>query len=126
MKLKTKSKVFKKYGKFLTVTTEGGKKVSFIKSDYWKYLKRNYIKTEINEPNFPKNTAYTKIINLFDVCINCGSKDNLELHHINKRSNIKSLDYLGKMKSSVLRRQVILCSVCHHKLHKGIYQGKKL
>jgi hypothetical protein len=48
------------------------------------------------------------------------------MHHINKQSNIKSTEYLGRIKSSNLRRQVVLCSKCHHKVHNGKYVGKKL
>jgi len=73
-----------------------------------------------------KYTTFGSTISLFEKCYNCGSTEKLERHHVNKRRNIKTSDYLNFQKIVHIRRQVTLCSNCHHKLHKGIYNGKKL
>jgi len=77
--------------------------------------------------NLRKYTNYTSKVNLFDCCVSCGSTDKLEMHHVNKQSNIKkSLSYLGYIEIANLRRQVVLCKSCHIKVHKGIYSGAKI
>lgn len=127
MKLKTKAKVFKKYGDSLSITLKG-KTIRFIDSDYWKHLK---LSTDIfKEPvidTLRKYTNYTPKSGLFDCCVSCGSVNNLEMHHVNKQSNIKdSLSYLERIRIANLRKQVVLCKDCHIKVHKGIYSGEKL
>lgn len=125
MKLKTKRKVFKEYGNNLTIE-QGSKELEFISADYWKTLKNSVYNNQIGEPELRRYTSFTPKTDLFDACVSCGSKTQLEMHHINKQSNIKSTEYLGRIKSSNLRRQVVLCSKCHHKVHNGKYVGKKL
>ena len=94
MKLKTKSKVFKKYGNFLSITAKG-KTIRFVEWDYWKHFKLfNFIYKEPIIDIFRKSTNYTPKSGLFDCCFSCGAVNNLEIHHINKQSNIKnSLSY---------------------------------
>lgn len=74
-----------------------------------------------------KYTSYTSKSGLFDCCVSCGSADNLEMHHVNKQSNIKSsLPYSKRVRIANLRKQVVLCKDCHIKVHKGTYSGKRL
>lgn len=68
------------------------------------YFKRYNLvhKKEIREKNRERLRAWREIIKL--KCYECGSKDNLEIHH---------LDYAYKTKNFV-----VLCLSCHHKKHR--------
>lgn len=127
MKLKTKSKVFKKYGNSLSITTKN-ETIRFVEWDYWKHFKLfNFIHKEPIIDILRKFTNYTPKIGLFDCCFSCGAVNNLEMHHVNKQSNIKnSLSYKKRIKIANTRKQIILCKNCHIKVHKGTYSGKKL
>jgi len=53
-------------------------------------------------------------------CEKCGSKEDLQLHHVNPRKNINiKLGKIGYIKSSVSRKQILLCRSCHVKIHIG-------
>lgn len=61
-------------------------------------------------------------------CVNCGSKENLEVHHVCKLSGDKKI-YSTKEKalnSRLNRKQVVLCRKCHLDIHTDRYNGKKL
>lgn len=47
-------------------------------------------------------------------CKNCGSTENLTIHHI------YSLDNYPKMKLEN-NNLITLCTICHHKTHNGVY-----
>lgn len=129
MKLKTLKQVFTKYGPNLKILKSSNKRdfIQFVSADYWKIVtvNRNYMQFSVDD-TIRKYTTFGSTISLFEKCYNCGSTEKLERHHVNKRRNIKTSDYLNFQKIVHIRRQVTLCSNCHHKLHKGIYNGKKL
>lgn len=60
-------------------------------------------------------------------CSNCGSKDQIEMHHIKhiKTMNVKLSSY-DKMVAKINRKQVPLCRACHLKVHNGTYFGFSL
>lgn len=125
MKLKTKAKVFKKYGSDLTIEKRG-RKISFVQSNFWKTIKKNYFNVELPLEGLRRYTSYSPKVSLFDYCVSCSSKQNLEMHHLNKVSNIKNSDYLSFIKRSNQRKQIVLCSSCHHEVHNGVYSLDKL
>jgi len=127
MKLRTISKVIDKYGKNLKVAKgfEFPLKLSFKRNnkiynnykpeeniDLWleRYLKR-YKRT---------NTLLNKS------CVICDSTENISIHHINKLSNIKKKDLWSILHSAHKRKQIPVCSDCHYKIHKGLYNGINL
>jgi retron-type reverse transcriptase/5-methylcytosine-specific restriction endonuclease McrA len=58
-------------------------------------------------------------------CINCGSTENLENHHIKPLKNQKYTGF-DKTIGSLNRKQVTLCRRCHNMVHSGKYDGISL
>lgn len=121
MKLKTISKVIKKFGKNLTIK-ENGSFIKFIKFDknYKSYIK---IVEPMNLDNIIKFFSYglrSKLKNNAG-CENCGSFEYLSLHHVNPIKNINTkLKTLDKIKIKVERQQILLCRECHNKVHNSL------
>ena len=66
----------------------------------------------------------TKAFNL--PCVNCGSKQNIEMHHIKSIGNLeKGMSALRKAIIASKRRQIPLCFTCHRKEHSNRNQGLK-
>ncbi len=61
-------------------------------------------------------------------CINCGSKENLEVHHVRRLSSDKKVFSTTEraLNSKLNRKQVVLCRKCHLDIHTNRYDGKKL
>jgi hypothetical protein len=83
--------------------------------------------TKFADPLQVKNWGISTIAALGQPCSNCGSDEKIEMHHVKhlKTLNVK-LSGFDKMMARVNRKQVPLCSACHRKVHKGIYQGMSL
>ncbi|KAJ3214147.1 hypothetical protein HK099_007005 [Clydaea vesicula] len=120
MKLGTLRKTFKKYGPDLTVEIKDKKKISFPKYDEFK--SKNILKLSYNyDPVsiidlFSKKTYRTESMTNA-VCSICGSKERVEMHHINKISNISPSSKGNYTKSLMIRlnrRQIPVCNPCHN------------
>lgn len=60
-------------------------------------------------------------------CIICGCSEDIELHHLNKVSNVdKTKGDWFLRQCSLNRKTVPLCSKCHHLVHNGLYDDRKL
>ena len=64
-------------------------------------------------------------------CEICESEENIEVHHIRKLADLKCYGQSDKpewveIMSARRRKTLVLCSKCHHDIHKGEYDGKKL
>lgn len=64
-------------------------------------------------------------------CEICGSEENIEVHHIRKLADLKRYGQSDRpewveIMSARKRKTLVLCSTCHHHIHKGRYDGKKL
>jgi len=67
---------------------------------------------------------------LGQACVICGEEDNVEMHHVR---HLRRMDQKGQKDigfTSVMialnRKQLPLCSECHSKVHRGLYDGMKL
>jgi group II intron reverse transcriptase/maturase len=67
------------------------------------------------------------ITSIGQTCASCGSEQNIEMHHLKhiKTINVK-LNGFDKMLAKINRKQVPLCTTCHHKVHNAQYQGMSL
>lgn len=73
-----------------------------------------------------KGLGRTEILKrlLANTCEQCGSKDNIEVHHIRKLSDLKKNgrkekpDWI-KLMAAMKRKTLVLCRVCHRNLHAG-------
>lgn len=93
---------------------------------------------EAQTQNFKGNTDFTdnlrvidwklRTINFFNyVCASCGSSENLQVHHLKHIKTIDAnLNTFDKQMAAINRKQITLCSKCHHKVHIGKYDGMTL
>jgi nicotine oxidoreductase len=122
MRIKTRSKVFKTYGRYLKVP--GETKPLSLK------LLKSHKKTGrflINPPD-PLDVVYHSLRSkslLNKSCVICNSAENIEIHHIKRlRGQIKG-NMIETMRA-LNRKQIPVCQACHRNIHKGIYDGKSL
>lgn len=69
-----------------------------------------------------------RTVNFFNyVCASCGSSENLQVHHLKHIRTIDAnLSGFDKQMAAINRKQVTLCSKCHHRVHIGQYDGMAL
>lgn len=130
MKLRTMRGAFKRYGKNLEIKARD-KSISYPNISYKR--PRKFIPR--SDDNFSFETYFENLIyrhkrhvgNLTGPCTVCGSPDNIEVHHIRALKDIsKKKDWLAVTMAKFARKQVPVCKSCHIKIHKGIYDGKRL
>nr|QUS63591.1 hypothetical protein [Haslea silbo] len=110
MKLRTMRRAFKRYGKNLEIKVRD-KTISYPNISY----KRPRKLIARPDDNFSFENYFESLVyrhkrhvgNLTGPCIISGSSDKIEVHHF-------------------ARKQVPVCKSCHIKIHKGIYDGKRL
>ncbi len=132
LNLRSRAKVFKKFGKALTSKAEENTKqkdMSFKLKNSFKVAK-NGIRGNIPLKYNPFETLDWSLrtqINLFDPCWICGATENIEVHHVKhlRKDGKKPTGFLSLM-SQLNRKQIPLCIPCHNKVHNGTYNGLKL
>jgi len=132
MKLTTLRRVFKEHGKDLNIKDKHGNIITSYPTVSYKRPKK-IIRTQVlNHSDLEDyidkldNRMQRGRKDLKGPCILCGSKKNIEVHHVRKLSKAKKKDYLSTMMSRMNRKQVPICKKCHIKIHKGTYDGKKV
>jgi len=127
MKLRTISKVIDKYGKNLRVDKGLEFPLKFNlkrnKGIYNKYKPVENIDLWL-ERYFKRYKRTNTLLNKH--CVICDSTENISIHHVNKLSNVKRKDLWGILHSAHKRKQIPVCSDCHYKIHKGLYDGINL
>jgi group II intron reverse transcriptase/maturase len=132
MKLTTLRRVFNKYGKDINIKDkEGVVKTNYPSVNY----KRPRKGIQFKILDFASLEAYIDSYDnriqrgrkdLENSCILCGSEEKIEIHHVRKLSKAKKKDYLSTMMARMNRKQIPVCQKCHIKIHKGIYDGKRI
>lgn len=120
MRLRSRRKVFKKFGSNLTIN-ENGKLYHF---KLQKSLKR------INKFS-PNETLDLTVFNysmrtsniLMQKCVICGTDKNVEMHHRRPLRTKSTDNTLKGIKINLTRKQIPLCKQCHTKVHTGKYDG---
>ena len=87
-------------------------------------------KINIRDPyiGFKVSPLRTKLLSS-NQCKICGSKDNLEMHHIKalKKDGLIIEDrYMAALMQRMNRKQLCVCRTCHNNIHKGDYDGISL
>lgn len=124
LRLKTKAKVFKKYGRDINIIKDGKIVASFPTPSL---SRPNKFYTSVDNPferleKLSRATFRSKTI-FNSNCYFCGISENLEMHHVRKiKDSSKKIkkDYYTAMMSRINRKQIPVCRSCHIKLHKGI------
>lgn len=129
MKLKTKRKVFKKYGKDLKILNEKGKIIACYPTIEYKKPKKIYAKSVKVYTTDLVKTLDSRLNrgrkDLKGPCVVCGSNEKIEVHHVRSlRKKPKKGDFLQDMMAKMNRKQVPLCQKCHADVHAGRYDGK--
>jgi group II intron reverse transcriptase/maturase len=143
------SKIFKKYnkttelgikalivevkrkGKPSLIATLGNFNIKWIKcpSNFFGSMMPNCDKIKGIKVATNRTAIRSDLITRFNnnTCEICGSKENIEVHHIRKMSDIeKHKEGWQKLMSSMRRKTLITCKECHHKIHTGKYDRNKL
>jgi hypothetical protein len=88
-------------------------------------IMRDAIQTVYNK----RNEILTRLLG--DVCELCGSKVNIEAHHMKKLADLKKRykkeppTWVKKM-IAIRRKTLFVCKTCHKKIHNGTYDGRNL
>lgn len=80
------------------------------------------------EHAFTSFAARTKVLSS-DKCVICGSKIDLEMHHVKalRKGGVNLKDnYMLAMMQRINRKQICVCRKCHNKIHAGKYDGISL
>lgn len=79
------------------------------------------------DPMLDKIWKISTISALGQGCANCGSRENIEMHHIKhiRTINVK-LSKFDQMAARINRKQIPLCRPCHNRVHQGEHQGLSL
>ena len=130
LRLTSRAKVFKKFGKELVVKQAGlgqGKEVKF---NYQTTLKRlekfNTGKKNdknIGLPYYVFDYAIRSKKPLNAQCSICGTSSNVEMHHRRPLKTSKTDNTFKSIKINLARKQIPLCRECHLKVHTGYYNG---
>ena len=128
MKLKTKKKVFKKYGKDLEILNDKGKIIASYPTVSYKRPRKFRDSVKRFEEDFIEKID-TRVNrgrkDLKGPCVVCGSSENIEIHHVRSlRKRPRKGNFLEDMMSKMNRKQVPLCKPCHLQVHAGKYDGK--
>lgn len=138
LKLRTIKKVFSKFGYNLEVTEviKGESKVVARFED--KELTKIKSGFRLDQVGYDPLSmidlaakAFPRSRKLFEgECKVCGSKNNLEVHHVKhlRKQNVTSdrPNYMLSLMRQMNRKQVLLCQECHIKIHKGHHEGPGL
>ena len=123
-------KVFRKYGKDLTIR-EGGKVVakfegqSCAKEKSFRSMRRFRISPLVYLERINRR-RFRSLKVLRAACIGCGATERVEMHHVRKLRDLKGKSGLTQRLSPIKRKQVPLCRRCHLKVHAGKYNGPSL
>jgi len=131
LKLSSRAKVFKKFGKELIVVKENKKElVKEVKFNYYTTLKKlekfNTGKKEngnIGLPYYLFDCALRSKKKFNAKCVICGTTSNIEMHHRRPLKSSVTDNTLKGIKKNLTRKQIPLCKECHLKVHNGSYNG---
>lgn len=131
LKLSSRAKVFKKFGRNLTVIKQNEQKST-------KPIQLNYRSTLTRLEKFNIGKQENKNIGLpyyvFDYairskkmanaqCVICGALSNIEMHHRRPLKSSVTDNTLKGVIKNLTRKQIPLCRKCHLKVHLGSYDG---
>lgn len=117
LKLGSRKKVFKKFGKNLEESTT--KLKLSIPVNFESNIKNYKITTNSDPLKILKWTIRTQ--NLMQrPCVGYGATSNIEIHHVkNLSKTVKAKNPIHRIMSKLKRKQVPLCRKCHKDMHRG-------
>jgi group II intron reverse transcriptase/maturase len=114
--LRSRAKVFAKFGKNLTTNNP---KMSFLNEPHYRRLSPAH--TSLSNPFDLLNWQLITQNNFWKPCLICGSTLDIEMHHVKHiRKANQEVKGFTKIMSSLNRKQIPVCQLCHDKIHKEI------
>jgi group II intron reverse transcriptase/maturase len=124
------ARVFDK-GKIKTkvIGADGAREVQFYQNRSWK-VNRNGFKPSRNIDQIVLGTKLGTRSKLGQKCAVCGDDSDVEMHHVRhlRKMNQRWKDdqSFKRVMIALNRKQIPLCSSCHHRVHAGVYDGIRL
>lgn len=133
LKLGTLHKVFKKFGSQLKVQDKNKTVIALFDCTKFPKSSPGFARSRPRNPfviidRVAAATQRTRKI-MSSECSICGSVEKLEMHHIKhlrKAGTAVKGNYLLSFMVRMNRKQIPLCYSCHQRVHRGLYDGKRL
>lgn len=122
LKIRSRAKIFNKYGFHLTVPRTDGKTVSLKLYKNLPRISKFSVSEQRDAYEMFNYSIRTKGI-LQANCAICGTTENVEMHHRRPLKNKITDNTLKGIKVNLSRKQIPLCRACHMKVHSGQYDG---
>jgi group II intron reverse transcriptase/maturase len=126
-------KVLRRYGPDLTikVKAEDGKRdreVSFYHNHDWQQQRNGFMIKEQNIDLLRTSIRLRSRSKLGKPCYICGSHQGIEMHHVRhiRKMDAKKATGFKAVMNGLNRKQIPTCQECHHKIHRGEYDGLRL
>jgi hypothetical protein len=121
----TVRKIFRKYGKNITVKKPNGRKISFFNQPMRQVKRAKGTFADLDTmPTWGPRYTRTR---LMDGCAVCGSSWKVEMHHVRHiRKRGQNVQGFTLYMAAINRKQVPVCRKCHQEIHAGKYDGKSL
>ena len=122
-------------GLIVTIPREGPKKplIAFFYAKPIRCVKNTILTDE--KPAAYYTASRNELVRrlLAEKCELCGSTEDIEVHHIRKIKDLKKR-YKGRANPpkwvveiiDPTRKSIVVCLLCHNKIHSGTYDGRKL
>lgn len=129
------TKVFKRFGKTLTIVVPGkngkkDRKVSFYLNPDWNKKRGAFQRGKQPTIDLVQTTIRMKTRSkLGKVCCICENVEQIEMHHvrhIRKLSHKREATGFNCLLRAINRKQIPVCITCHRKIHQGKYDSLKL
>lgn len=128
----SRSKVFSKHGANLRfrVRNEAGeviKTVTFPLVKSWKSSPDRFKMNEVDTNFLERNLRLRTRSKLGSPCVICESGDRVAMHHVKHIRKLgKEVKGFNRVMAILNRKQIPVCHECHHKIHRGEYDGMAL
>jgi len=127
----TMPKVFRKYGKSLTIkvrTPTGEHQVQFYVNHNWT---RDRLAFQTNDQKVDIVRMAIKMRTRSKLglpCCICGSPDKVAMHHLRhiRKADRKPMTGFAAIMRALNRKQIPVCAECHSKIHRGVYDGLRV
>ncbi len=125
----SRSKVFSIHGANLRfrVRNEAGeviKTVAFPLVKSWKSSPDRFKTNEVDTNFLERNLRLRTRSKLGSPCVICESGDRVAMHHVKQLRKLgKEVKGFNRVMATLNRKQIPVCHECHHKIHRGKYDG---